>query len=314
MIVEGEKNVRLQFLGTGAGVPSKQRNVSSLAIQWHQHEGQTWLVDCGEATQHQILQFPVKLSKINQIFITHLHGDHIYGLPGLLGSRSFQGAETPLKVYGPKGLQEWIEVSLRISETYLRYPLQIIEIHDGMTWSDKTFTYTVRQLEHVVPSFGFRFVERDRPGALQVHKLQQIGVQPGPIYQQLKLGKRVQLADGNWLEGEDFLSPPTPGLRLAVLGDTRVTPSIHDLANGVDLLIHEATFRAGQEEMAKNFYHATCTQAATVAKQGNVKQLILNHISSRFQDHEIKELLAEAQEIFPHTLVAYDGFSYEWNK
>lgn len=312
MFFKGEKkHVRLQFLGTGAGVPSKQRNVSSLAIQWHQHGGQTWLVDCGEATQHQILQYPVKLSKINQIFITHLHGDHIYGLPGLLGSRSFQGAETPLSVYGPKGLQEWIEVSLRVSETYLRYPLQVIEIHNGMTWSDDSFTYTVKQLEHGVTSFGFRFVEKDRPGTLQVHKLQQMGIQPGPIYQQLKLGKQVQLEDGTWLDGTDFLSSPSPGVRLAVLGDTRITPSIHELADSVDLLVHEATFRAGQEEMAKNFYHATSTQAATIAKQGNVKQLVLNHISSRFQEDEIEDLLAEAQEIFPNTFIAYDGFSYE---
>lgn len=304
--------MRLQFLGTGAGVPSKQRNVSSLAIQWHLHGGQTWLVDCGEATQHQILRYPVKLSKINQIFITHLHGDHIYGLPGLLGSRSFQGAETPLTIYGPKGLQKWIEVSLQISETYLRYPLQIIEIYDGMSWSDESFTYTIRQLEHGVPSFGFRFVEKDRPGTLQVHKLQQIGIKPGPIYQQLKLGKKVQLTDGTWLDGADFLSSPTPGLKLSVLGDTRITPSIHELANNVDLLVHEATFRAGQEEMAKTFFHATSTQAAMVAKHGNVKQLILNHISSRFQEDEMEDLLAEAQEIFPHTLIAYDGFSYEW--
>ncbi|SFX58305.1 RNAse Z [Thermoactinomyces sp. DSM 45891] len=306
--------MRVQFLGTGAGIPSKQRNVSSLAIQWYQHGGQTWLIDCGEATQHQILQHPVKLNKINQIFITHLHGDHIYGLPGLLGSRSFQGGKSPLRIYAPKGLQEWINVSLQISETHLHYPLEIIEIYEGMTWSDDSFHYVVRQLEHGVPSFGFRFEEKSQSGALQVHKLQQIGIQPGPLYQQLKKGKRIQLEDGTWLNGADYLSDPVQGLHMAVIGDTRFTSAIHELADGVDLLIHEATFRAEQEELAQNFFHSTSTQAAAIAKLANVKQLILNHISSRYQPDEIEQLLAEAQAVFPQTLIAHDGFAFEWDQ
>lgn len=305
--------MRIVFLGTGAGTPSKLRNVSSLAIQWFSYGGQTWLVDCGEATQHQILNESVKLGRINKIFITHLHGDHIFGLPGLLGSRSFQGSTSPLTIYGPAGIRSYIETSLSISQTHLRYPLEIIEISDGFTWEEKHFSFHVRKLDHGIPSFGFRIVEHDRPGALQVHKCKEMGIPAGPVYQELKLGKKVQLPNGQWVDGKDFLTLPKPGLKLAILGDTRITSSVYELAQNVDLLIHEATYRAGQEELAKEHFHSTSSQAATVARDAHVGTLILNHISSRFQEEEWPELLNDARQIFPKTEIAHDGWEYSLN-
>jgi ribonuclease Z len=299
------------FLGTGAGVPSRMRNVSSLALVMPEYGGQTWLFDCGEATQHQILVSPVKLSKVSHIWITHLHGDHLYGLPRVLGSRSFQGAETPLTVYGPPGLAEFIEISLKTSRTFLRYPLKVEEIADGSRFTEGAFSILVKKLDHGIPSFGFRLMEKEQPGRLDAKRLKEIGVPPGPVYKELKEGKTVLLPDGRHIDGKEFLSPPVPGRIIAILGDTRVTKTAFELAGNADILIHESTYRAGQEELAFSFFHSTCTQAAEVAKQSGAKRLILNHISSRFQEEDCAELLEEARSVFPQTLLAHDGFEYE---
>ncbi|MGA8942470.1 MAG: ribonuclease Z, partial [Thermoactinomyces sp.] len=262
------------FLGTGAGVPSRSRNVSSLALIMPEYNGQIWLFDCGEATQHKIWDSPVKLNKVERIFITHLHGDHIYGLPGILGSRSFQGAEAPLVLYGPRGLKEFVNVTLKTSQTFLRYPLQIIEVDDETRLEVPFFTILVKKLDHGIPSYGYRLEEQSQPGRLYAEKLKKAGIPPGPCYKLLKQGKTITLPDGRTIHGKDFTGPPKKGKTIAVLGDTRATENSCILAEGCDLLIHEATYRTGQEELAANYFHSTCTQAAAIAKKAGVKQLI----------------------------------------
>ncbi len=299
--------MQFYFLGTGAGVPSRRRNVSSLALTLPEYHGQIWLFDCGEATQHKIWDSPVKLNRIERIFITHLHGDHIFGLPGILGSRSFQGAETPLVLYGPKGLEQFVDVALKTSQTFLRYPLQIIEVEDGTRLEVPFFSISVKKLDHGIPSYGYRIVEQDQPGSLHVEKLKKAGILPGPHYKLLKQGETVTLADGRTINGKDFTGSPKKGRTIAILGDTRATENSFLLAKGCDVLIHEATYRAGQEKLAASYFHSTCTEAAAIAKKAGVKQLILNHISSRFQEDEARLLLEEAQAIFPATKIACDG-------
>ncbi len=212
--------MELLFLGTGAGMPAKQRNVSSLALMLLQERNAVWLFDCGEATQHQILHTSLKPGKIEKIFISHLHGDHIYGLPGLIishlhgdhiyglpgliGSRSFQGGTTELTIYGPKGIRDFIEVSLSVSQTRLRYPLTIIEIEEGCIFEDDQFLVETALLDHGIPSFGFRITERDRPGTLDSGRLKAKGIPPGPIYKKLKMGESVQLDHGETVSGLDF--------------------------------------------------------------------------------------------------------------
>jgi ribonuclease Z len=302
--------MQFYFLGTGAGVPSRNRNVSSLALILPEYHGQIWLFDCGEATQHKIWDSPVKLNRVERIFITHLHGDHIYGLPGILGSRSFQGAETPLVLYGPKGLKEFVNVALKTSQTYLRYPLQIIEVEDGTRLEIPFFFILARKLDHGIPSYGYRIEERDQPGSLKVEKLKKADIPPGPHYKLLKEGKTITLPDGRTVNGREFIGPPKRGRTVAILGDTRATENSCLLAGGCDLLIHEATYRAGQEELATNYFHSTCTEAAAIAKKAGVKHLILNHISSRFQKDEVELLLEEARAIFPETQIACDGWGF----
>ncbi|WP_421379428.1 ribonuclease Z [Bacillus salacetis] len=298
----------LLFLGTGAGVPAKSRNVTSIALKLLEERGAVWLFDCGEATQHQILHTSLKPRKIEKVFITHLHGDHIFGLPGFLGSRSFQGGETELTVYGPPGIREFIEVSLSISGTHLLYPLHIEEVEEGMVFEDEQFSVEARMLDHALPCYGYRIVEKDKPGVLQADKLKELGIKPGPIFKKLKEGETVTLDDGRVVDGQDFLGPPIKGRIVTILGDTRPSPEAVKLAESADALIHEATFSKEQEKMAHDYFHSTTQQAAETAAAANAKRLFLTHISSRFTEAEWPELEREARETFPDSHIASDFF------
>lgn len=294
------------FLGTGAGVPAKTRNVSSIVLQLLEERGTVWLFDCGEATQHQILKTAVKPRKIENIFITHLHGDHIFGLPGLLGSRSFQGGTEKLTIYGPKGIADFVNTSLKVSTTHLQYPLEIIEIEEGVIYEDEQFTVHALPLDHGIYCVGYRVVEKDRPGALLVDKLKKEGVKPGPHFKALKNGERVQLEDGRILDGENYIGEAHKGRVIAILGDTRVCQNAVRLAENADYVVHEATFAADETEMASAYFHSTTKQAAETAKKANAKHLILTHISSRYSIEEAQILREQSKAIFPNTIVAED--------
>lgn len=306
--------MEFQFLGTGAGIPSKGRNVSSMALRFMTNrQGEVWLFDCGEATQHQVLHTNLKLWQITKIFITHMHGDHIYGLPGVLGSRSFQGAETPLTVYGPKGIKQFVTVALETSRTYLKYPLEIVEFEDDFVELDNGYEIAVRQLEHVIPSYGFRITEPEQSGHLQVEKLKEAGIPPGPHYSKIKAGKTVTLENGRTINGEEFTSPPQPGRVVTICGDTRPSEKTVKLARNADMFIHEATFAKGMDEKAIEYFHSTTNQAAEIAQKAGAKRLILTHISSRYFD-QADELLESAVEVFPNTEMAHDFSVFQLTK
>ncbi|MGX4669523.1 ribonuclease Z [Cerasibacillus sp. JNUCC 74] len=298
--------MELIFLGTGAGVPSKERNVSALALSLLQEQNSIWLFDCGEGTQHQILHSSIKPRKVNKIFITHMHGDHIYGLPGFLSSRSFQGGTTPLTIYGPKELKQFVEISLQLSETHLTYPLSIVEVADNMELKLDHFTVYVELLDHGIPSFGYRIIEKEKPGELLVDKLKSLGIKPGPIYQQIKENETVTIPNKGIIYRKDVVGPPKQGKIITIIGDTRYSPRFVSLARNADVLVHEATFRHDKEMLAHQYFHSTTSQAARLALESNCKQLILTHISSRYQQEENDQLLQEATAIFPNTKLAYD--------
>lgn len=302
------------FLGTGAGTPSRERNVTAIALQLFAERGAFWLFDCGEGTQHQILETHLKLSKCEKIFITHLHGDHIYGLPGLLTSRSHQGALTELTIYGPPGLKAYIETSLHISQARLNYELHIVEFEEGIIFTDEQFTVEAALLEHRMASYGFRIVEQDKPGRLKAELLQQAGVRPGPIYAEIKAGKDVKLDDGKILKSKDYVDAPQPGRIAVIMGDTRVCASAIKLAQQADLLVHEATFNNELEQLAYDYYHTTAEQAAIIARDCEVDTLIITHISPRFQEQEAVLLLEEARMIHANTYIAHDFAKFEVQK
>lgn len=298
--------MELIFLGTGAGVPSKERNVTSIALSLLQENNSVWLFDCGEATQHQILHTSIKPRKINKIFITHLHGDHIFGLPGLLSSRSFQGGESELTIYGPAGIKQYVETSLKVSSSHLNYPLSIVEITEGEIMKTDDFIITSIKLEHGIESYGFRIKEKNKPGELLVNKLKDIGISPGPIYKEIKENEEVTLQDGTRIKRSDFIGPEKSGKVISIFGDTRYKKEHIEFIRNSDVFVHEATFDHGKSNLAHEYFHSTTTQAANLAKEAGVHQLILTHISSRYQKEDMKSLLNEAQEIFPNTRIAKD--------
>lgn len=300
--------MKIQFLGTGAGVPAKQRNVSSLALKLLDELNEIWLFDCGEATQHQILKTTLKPRKISKIFITHLHGDHIYGLPGFLSSRSFQGGEGPLEIYGPAGIKQFLHSALSISRSKLFYPLSIFELKaegEKIKFSNN-WTVSYLPLEHGILSYGFRIQEPDVPGELLVDKLREYQIPNGPIYGQLKRGECVTLEDGRILEGKDFIAEPRPGRIVTILGDTRYTKNSVLLAQSANLLVHESTHEAREAKMARAYFHSTSVQAAKVAKEAQVEKLLMNHISARYLGKAVYQLQEEARQVFPASFVVDD--------
>lgn len=304
--------MQLQFLGTGAGMPSKGRNVTSIALNLLNENGEIWLFDCGEATQHQILHTAIKPRKITKIFITHLHGDHIFGLPGFLSSRSFLGGEALLTIYGPKGVQEFVQTALKLSKTHLTYPLAFVEIAEGLLFEDTQFSVTVKRLAHVIDSYGFRIEQKPLPGTLLVEKARALGVPKGPLLRDLKNGQDVTLADGTVVLSADVVTEQKKGFIVTILGDTKLCDASVELSKNASVVVHEATFDSTTEDLAASYGHATNTEAAFVAKQAAAKHLILTHISARFVGDEVNKLLEEAQTVFPATFIAEDFTTFEW--
>ncbi|MFX3674826.1 MAG: ribonuclease Z [Paenisporosarcina sp.] len=303
--------MELQFLGTGAGMPSKQRNTSALAVKLMQERGTFWLFDCGEATQHQMLHTTLKPRKLEKIFITHMHGDHIFGLPGLLGSRSFLDGKEPITIYGPIGIKEWILATLRLSRTVLQYNVDIIEIEEGIIFEDPQFTVEAKLLEHVIPCFGFRIIQKPLPPTLLIEKAIQLGVPKGSMLGQLKSGQDVVLENGQTVYSKDVTEESDKGFSLAILGDTRFCQASIELSKEVDVVIHEATFDAGTEDLAHPYGHSTITQAAQVAKESRAKHLIVQHISARFLPREVEELRKQGLSVFPSITIAEDFAEFE---
>ncbi|MGM9967305.1 ribonuclease Z [Rummeliibacillus sp. TYF005] len=304
--------MHIQFLGTGAGMPSKTRNVSSLALKLLEEIGSIWLFDCGEATQHQILHTTVKPRKIDKIFITHLHGDHIYGLPGLLGSRSFLGGDQPLTIYGPKGLKEWIELTLQTSQTHLNYAIEYVEVGEGIVLEDENFIVTAMPLEHVVPCFGYRIEQKPLLGTLQVEKAIALGVPKGPLLGQLKNGHNVTLEDGTIVRSVDVTDEPKKGFTVAILGDTRYCENAIKLSENADIVVHESTFDHSTSNLAASYGHSTNMDAANVAFNAGAKNLLLNHLSARFFPQDIEIMLNEAKKIIPNTFLVTDFDEFKW--
>jgi len=299
--------MQLTFLGTSAGVPTRTRNVTAMLLQLqHPTQPGLWLFDCGEGTQHQLLRTAFHPGKIERIFISHLHGDHLFGLPGLICSRSMAGNMQPLTIYGPKGIKEYVETSLRLSGSWTDFPLEIVDISAGKILDDGLRQVSAYPLEHPVECYGFRVEEHDKPGALDAKRLIAAGVPFGPLFQRLKAGETITLADGHTVNGADFLAPATPGKKIAIFGDTAPCEAALELARDVDLMVHEATLEAVMAEKANSRGHSSSEQTAQLALAANVKRLIITHVSSRYDAEGCRRLLAECQSVFPACELAED--------
>lgn len=274
------------------------------------HDHDPFLVDCGEGTQVQLLRYRMRISKLKHIFISHLHGDHYYGLPGLLTSMSLGQRTEPLYLYGPRGLDEILTTHFRYSDTRLTYPLHFQEtnpVAPEVLVESEHLTISSFPLRHRIACTGFLFAEKPRYRNLIREKV------PADASHEelhaLKLGQDVRDAEGNIrFAADDFTLPPAPSRRYAFCSDTLYLPELAEHLEGVDLLYHEATFGEELRERALRTYHSTAAQAAQLASDAGAKELLLGHFSSRYKD--ILPLLDEAQKIFPSTLLAEEGRSF----
>jgi ribonuclease Z len=268
-----------------------------------------WLFDCGESTQHQILRSDLRVSQITRIFVTHMHGDHIYGLMGLLASCGLAGNPSRIDVYGPPKLDDYLRACSRYSQTHFSYPLKVHTVKPGLVFEDDEFTVHCDALTHRVPAFGYRIAEKDKPGRFDVERADAMGIPPGPIYGRLKRGEVITLPDGRRINGADLCGPTQVGRKFVYCTDTIYCDSAVDLAADADVLVHEATFSHQDAELAYQRLHSTSTMAAQVALAGGVKQLIMTHFSPRYAPGNaiaLDDLLTEARAIFPNTSMARD--------
>ncbi|HEK9995659.1 ribonuclease Z [Streptococcus equi subsp. zooepidemicus Sz16] len=303
--------MELQFLGTGAGQPAKHRNVSSLVLKLLDEINEVWMFDCGEGTQRQILETTIKPRKIKKIFITHLHGDHIFGLPGFLSSRAFQASEeqTDLDIYGPVGIKAYVTNSIRISGSKLPYQIHYHEFDEtsmGKILETDKFTVYAERLAHTIFCMGYRVVQKDLEGTLDADALRAAGVPFGPLFGKVKNGQNIELEDGTKIFAKDFISEPKKGKIITIIGDTRKTSASVRLARDADVLVHESTYGKGDERMARNHGHSTNMQAAQIARDAGAKRLLLNHVSARFLGRDCRQMEKDAATIFENVKVVRD--------
>ncbi|MEM1093312.1 MAG: ribonuclease Z [Bacteroidota bacterium] len=295
-------------LGISGALPAYGRHFSALTLE-HPRSGDTLLFDCGEGTQFQLAQTSVKPSRLRACFITHLHGDHVFGLPGLLNSLALtQPDRVDLLVVGPTGLRAFVD-SLPGKGRW-PYDLNIVELAPGTPHAvvAETAHYRVeaRPIEHTVPCFGYRFTETDRPGVLDAAKARALGVPTGPALGQLKSGQAVTTPDGRVVRSDEVVGPAQPGKAFAYVTDTRPCEAGIALAAGAAVLYHEATYRDVHADLARDRGHSTAAQAAQVAAEAGVDQLVLGHFSARYNPVDLTHLCAEAARSHQKTVIAQE--------
>jgi ribonuclease Z len=278
-----------------------------------------WLFDCGEGTQHQFLRSDLRVSQLRRIFVTHMHGDHVFGLPGLLASLGLAGTCTGIDLYGPDPLRDYLEGVLRTSSTRISYPLRTHRVQSAaesgtVLLDDDDLTVRCTPLTHRVPAYAYRVDQKPRAGHFDVERAKALGIPPGPIYAELKAGRDISLEDGRIINGASLCGPDRPGASVVYCTDTVFCEAAVELARGADLLIHESTFSHAEAELAYQRQHSTSTMAAQTALEAGVKQLVLTHLSPRYMPGNAMtpdDLVAEARAIFANTLVAKDFLSID---
>ena len=294
------------FLGTGAACPTLDRNVAALAVQ---REGETLLFDCGEGTQRQMMRYGVSFG-LAEVFFSHWHADHFLGITGLLRTLGLLDRTAPMTLYGPRGAERILSQAVTLGFEKPKFKVDIVELKAGEVVKRDGYDLHVVAADHRSDTVGYALVEHIRLGRFDPDHARALGIPEGPLWGKIHKGETVTLADGRRVAPEELVGKPRPGRRVVYSGDTRPCASILEAARGADLLVHEATFGEEERDRARETGHSTAREAATVARDAKALRLALTHLSARYS-REAPELLAEAQAVFPETVVARDGLKLE---
>lgn len=293
------------FLGTGGSWPTVKRNVTSIAIK---RGSEITLFDCGEGTQRQFQKSDLSYMQIKKVFISHFHGDHFLGLPGLVQTMQLNDREKPLDVYGPKGMIELGTELLTLGYFKPNYQIILHEYEKNEVLDFKEYTIRPFEVKHNVPSYGFVYEEKERPGKFDKPRALKLGVPEGPFFSKLQKGNNVTLKDGRKITPDMVMGPSRPGRKIVLSADTKPCKNTVKNSKNADVLIHEATFNSEIKD-ANIYGHSTSEQAAEIAKKANVGKLLLTHISPRYNNHN--EILNEAKKIFKKSYVPNDFYKTE---
>lgn len=295
-------SLTVTFLGTGGSVPTPDRGLPAVLIQ---RDGEHFLFDCGEGVQRQMIIGKTGFHKKMKVFITHMHGDHVLGLPGLMQTMALLDRQRKLDVYGPPGIQIFLEAMRESLAFGLTFPVEIHEIEKpGIICDEEEYDVEAVWSDHVIQSFAYAFVEKPRPGRFHPEKAKALNVAEGPLWSKLQHRNSVKLPNGRIVRPEQVSDSARAGRKIVYTGDTRPFKSLVTLALNADMLIHDGTLDDALAERAELDGHSTPSQAANTAKKAKVKQLVLTHISARYSDASI--LMKQAKKTFRKTLVAKD--------
>jgi ribonuclease Z len=302
-------NLEAFVLGSGGMMPLPQRSLTSVLLR---REGELFLFDGGEGTQVSIRRLNLRWKKITAIFVSHMHADHVTGLPGILMLSSQVDRTEPLYIFGPPRIAEYIEQSRRILDMYINYEIIVREITEPCeVWKGEGFSVRAFQLRHTKNCFGYTMEEEARPGAFHPEKALELGVPRGPLWSSLQAGNEVAASDGSVVRPGDVMGEPRSGRKFSYVTDTLAFPEISKEVKDSDLLICEGMFETALEQSAIEKKHMTAAQAAVIARDaGGVKKLGLIHYSPRYADRDLKLLLDEARAIFPDTVLTRDRMNF----
>ncbi len=300
-------SIRVVFLGTSGSVPTLKRSLPSVVLQQGK---QMWMFDCGENTQRQMMQAKVSFHKKLKVFLTHLHGDHVLGLPGILQTMALMDRKEEVAVFGPPGIKSFLVCTKETLNFGLTFPVKIHEIlNEGTIVDEVDYAILAVKSNHSVESYCFAFVEKPRPGKFYPQKAKKLCVPLGELWSKLQRGEEIKLANGKVVKPNEVMGPSRPGRKVVYTGDTQPFDAFKNFAYGADIVIHESTFDDSLSEKAVVDGHSTPSQAALQAKLAKAKQLALMHISARYPD--VSLLLEQARKIFPKTIVAEDFLELE---
>jgi ribonuclease Z len=295
-------SINVVFLGTSGSVPTLKRSLPSVVIQCPKEQ---WMFDCGENTQRQMMQAKVSFHKKLKVFLTHLHGDHVLGLPGILQTMALMDRKELVQIYAPKGIKDFLDCTRNALNFGLTFQVEINEIlSEGIIADEEEYCVVAAKSNHSIPGFCYSFEEKPRPGKFYPKKAKALGVPVGELWSKLQAGDEIKLANGKVIMPSNVMGPPRQGRKIVYTGDTKPFVGFVSFARDADLVIHESTFDDSLAEKAEGDGHSTPSQAAHEAQAAGAKLLALTHISARYPDATL--LLDQAKKVFANTLVAED--------